>query len=156
MKSEIKFLKSFLYAGRGLKVCLAERNMRFHISTAVLVTAFSHAYGLSHLEYGLLFFTIGAVFSLEAVNTAIERLTDLASPQRHPLAGAAKDAAAGAVLIMAVASVVIGCCLFLHFPKLTDTLFLIMTTWRLPVYLALIIAGYFFTFKLPLNSSHPK
>ena len=73
--------------------------MRFHISAAVLVTAFSLVYHLTAEQYGLLFFVIGAVLALEAVNTAIERLADAVSEDYHPLIGAAKDLAAGAVLI---------------------------------------------------------
>ena len=69
------FLKSFLYAGRGIACCIRQRNMRFHLSAAVLTTAFSLAYGLTAAEYGLLFLTIGVILALEAVNTALEALT---------------------------------------------------------------------------------
>ena len=100
--------------------------MRFHLSAAVLVTAFSLVYGLERAEFGLLFFAIGLVVALEAINTAVERLTDLVSPGFHPLAGMAKDIAAGAVLAGAVTAAVIGCLLFLQFPRLTDTLLLIV------------------------------
>ena len=61
--------------------------MRFHISAAVLVTAFSLVYHLTAEQYGLLFFVIGAVLALEAVNTAIERLADAVSEDYHPLIG---------------------------------------------------------------------
>lgn len=140
------FFKSFLYAVRGLKVCISERNMRFHLSAAVLVTAFSLVYGLDRTEFGLLFFAIGLVVALEAINTAVERLTDLVSPGFHPLAGMAKDIAAGAVLVGAATAAVIGCLLFLQFPRLTDTLLLIVTSWRLPVFAVLAAGGLWFTF----------
>ncbi len=140
------FLKSFLYAGRGIRLCLHERNMRFHLSAAVLVTAFSLVYRLTPAGYGLLFFVIGSVLALEAVNTAVEKLTDLVSPGFHPLAGAAKDLAAGAVLLMAIAAVLVGFALFFHFPALNDALKKICSGWRLIVFILLLAGGYLFTF----------
>ena len=55
---------------------------------------------------------IALVISLEAVNTALEYLTDLVSPERHPLAGKAKDVAAAAVLIAAIGSAIVGLLIF--------------------------------------------
>ena len=86
------FLKSFLYAGRGIACCIRQRNMRFHLSAAVLTTAFSLAYGLTAAEYGLLFLTIGVILALEAVNTALEALTDLVSPDYISVMNQAFDA----------------------------------------------------------------
>lgn len=149
-KHRIKdFAKSFLYAFRGIKACIYQRNMRFHISAAVLVTAFSLVYQLDAVRYGLLFFAIGLVMAAECINTAVESVVDLVSPEFHPLAGLAKDAAAGGVLTAAVTAVIIGCCLFLHFPRLTETLVLIGTSWRLAVFLLLILGSIFFTFFFP-------
>ena len=71
------FLNSFLYALRGFRYCIVhERNMRVHLSAAVLVTAFSVSYGLTAAEYGLLFFAVGLVLCAEALNTAIEKAVD--------------------------------------------------------------------------------
>jgi len=61
----------------------------------------------------LLVFCIALVFSMEAANTAIEYLTDLVSPEFHPLAGKAKDAAAAAVLFAAIGSAIVGLIIFL-------------------------------------------
>ena len=55
------------------------------------------------------------MISAELVNTAIERLTDLASPTRHPLAGQAKDVAAGAVLIISIAAAIVGGVVFIPY-----------------------------------------
>ncbi len=140
------FGKSFVYAARGLKACIAERNMRFHLSAAVLVTAFSLVYRLERVQFGLLIFSIGLVIALEAVNTSAEWLTDLVSPDFHPIAGKVKDIAAGAVLVGALTAAGIGCLLFLQFPRLTDTLLLILTSWRLPVFAVLLSGGVWFTF----------
>lgn len=120
--------------------------MRFHLSAAVLVTAFSLVYRLERAQFGLLFFAIGLMIALEAVNTSIEWLTDLVSPEFHPIAGKVKDIAAGAVMVGALTAAAIGCLLFLQFPRLTDTLLLILTSWRLPVFAVLLVGGVWFTF----------
>ena len=142
------FLNSFLYAFRGIRYAIAhERNMRFHLSAAVLVTAFSAVYGLSASEYGTLFFAFGLVICTEAVNTAVENAVDLVTREHHPLAGIAKDCAAGAVLLAALTAAAVGVSLFLHFPKLTDTLLTILRSPGLIVlFLALGTAGFVFTF----------
>jgi diacylglycerol kinase len=72
--------------------------------------------GFSAIEWAILVITIGLVFATEALNTAIEALTDLVSPDYHPQAKAAKDVAAAAVTIMAAAAVVMA--LFLYLPKI--------------------------------------
>lgn len=72
--------------------------------------------GLNHLEWVLLTLCCGLVFASEALNSALEYLTDLASPRYHPLAQKAKDVAAGAVLILSFAALVTGLLLFL--PKI--------------------------------------
>jgi len=64
--------------------------------------------GVSNPEWAILVMMIAIVLSLEAMNSAIETVVDLVSPDFHPLAGRAKDIAAGAVLIAAGASVVVG------------------------------------------------
>jgi hypothetical protein len=61
--------------------------------------------------------SIAFVLSAEAMNTALEYLTDLVSPDPHPLAGKAKDVAAAAVLIAAFSAIIVGLILFL--PKLS-------------------------------------
>ena len=64
--------------------------------------------GLSRLEWCAVVLAMVAVWTAEALNTAIEIVVDLASPDVHPLAGRAKDVAAGAVLISACGAVVVG------------------------------------------------
>jgi diacylglycerol kinase (ATP) len=68
--------------------------------------------GLSRLEWCAVVLAVVAVWTAEALNTALEFLVDLASPELHPLAGKAKDAAAGAVLVTAAGAVVIGLLVF--------------------------------------------
>lgn len=67
---------------------------------------------LSRMEWALVTLCIALVLALEAVNTALEYLTDLVSPHYHPLAGKAKDVAAGAVLLGALGAVVTGLLIF--------------------------------------------
>lgn len=142
------FKNSFLYAFRGIRYCIAhERNMRVHLSAAVLVTAFSVSYGLTALEYGMLFFAVGLVLCAEALNTGIEQTVNLVTREQKRLAGIAKDCAAAGVLLAALTSVAIGCALFLHFPKLTDTLlWIVVTPGSLIFYLALFILCFLFSF----------
>jgi diacylglycerol kinase len=60
------------------------------------------------LGFAVLILTIGTVWTAEFVNTALEAVVDLASPQKHPLAKVGKDVGAAAVLIAALSSVIIG------------------------------------------------
>lgn len=105
----IRFFQSFKYAFKGLIYCVKnERNMRFHLCAAFYVLTFMRAYDLTSAQRALVYAVVGIVISLEAVNTAIERLVDIASPERNKAAGIAKDCAAGAVLASAIAAAVIG------------------------------------------------
>ena len=73
-----------------------------------MVLAFAAWLRITALEWAVLVLAMALVLVLEALNTAVELTVTLASPERHPLAKAAKDVAAGMVLIAAIASVVVG------------------------------------------------
>jgi diacylglycerol kinase len=105
---------SFVYALRGIFYCIRyERNMRIHIAATVLVTIAAKIFcDFSRTEWCVLILTCALVMSLEAINTAIERLTDEVSPEYSRFAKIAKDVAAGAVLIASIAAVIIGIILF--------------------------------------------
>ena len=104
-----KFITSFGYAFRGLWYAVrTQRNMRVHVTAALLVIAAGILLRVSALEFAMLFIAITSVFIAEMFNTVIELCVDLASPNYHPLARIAKDVAAGAVLLGAMLSVVIG------------------------------------------------
>ena len=106
-------LRSFGHAFRGLALLLrTQHNARIHALATVLVLAAGAFVGLSRFEWVLIVLVIAGVWATEAFNTAIEFLVDLASPEIHPLAGKAKDVAAGAVLIAAIASVIVGLLIF--------------------------------------------
>lgn len=93
-------------------------NARFHLAASVAVVLSGFWLEISRLEWAALVLCIALVLALEAVNTALEYLTDLVSPEYHQLAGKAKDAAAGAVLLAAVGAAVVGGVVFL--PRLID------------------------------------
>ncbi|WP_213422929.1 diacylglycerol kinase family protein [Bhargavaea massiliensis] len=109
-----KLFRSFRYAWQGIAEGFrTEQNFRFHLLAALVVTILGWLSGLSVLEWLIVILLFGGMFALELINTAIERVVDLASPEHHPLAGQAKDVAAGAVLVFAMASALIGCVIFI-------------------------------------------
>ena len=106
-------LRSFADAGRGLALVLASQaNARIHALATVGVVGAGCWWRVSRLEWALRVAAIALVWTAEAINTAVELLVDLVSPEPHPLAGKAKDAAAGAVLAAAVGAAVIGVLVF--------------------------------------------
>ena len=105
---------SFKYAIAGIReVFDSQVNMKIHFVIACMCVVAGFYFSLSHIEWCLIVVAIMAVFSAELFNTSIEHLTDLVSPEHHPLAGKAKDAAAGGVLIAAVGALIIGLLVFL-------------------------------------------
>ena len=109
-----RFFRSFRFAAEGVvEAVKREQNMRLHVLAAVVVVIAGLVTGLSYLEWLLVIVLIGGMMALELMNTAIERVVDLATPELHPLAKQAKDMAAGAVLVFAVASAIIGVLLFI-------------------------------------------
>ncbi len=107
------FFKGFKFAWSGIIHCVKnERNMRIHMVAALYVLIFARFFAFSRTDYAVLVLTIGGVFSAETVNTSLEILCNKVSKKKDPYIRAAKDAAAGAVLILAVLSVFIGLFLF--------------------------------------------
>jgi diacylglycerol kinase len=106
-------VRSFKYAFRGLKVMIvSQHNAWIHALATMLVVAVSVYFQLARSEWCWIILAIISVWTAEAFNTAFEFLTDVASPDFHPLAEKAKDVAAGAVLITAIGSVLIGLVVF--------------------------------------------
>ncbi|AIZ62724.1 diacylglycerol kinase [Hymenobacter sp. DG25B] len=104
---------SFGHAFRGVRLALAsELHLRFHAVATVAVVALGFYCRLERWEWALVALAVGAVWSAELLNTAVEAIVDLVSPQHHPLAGRAKDVAAGAVLVVALAALVVGLLIF--------------------------------------------
>ena len=112
-----KRANSFRFAFQGLADLLrTQPNARIHLAIAVVAVGAGFFFRISQAEWLAVVISITLVFALEAVNTALEYLTDLVSPEFHPLAGKAKDAAAAAVLIGAFGALVTGIVVFL--PKI--------------------------------------
>ncbi len=104
-----KFIAGFGYAFHGLWYALrTQRNARVHAIIATLAILVGIFFHISAVEFAMIFVAITGVFVAEMFNTVIEICVDLASPTYHPLAKVAKDVAAGAVLLNALLSVVIG------------------------------------------------
>ncbi|KGR74535.1 diacylglycerol kinase family protein [Ureibacillus sinduriensis] len=108
-----KLLKSFGYAFYGIWTAFNEQNMRIHMISALIVIIAGVFTGLTNIEWMIIILVITLVIGAEMINTAIESVVNLASPDIHPLAKQAKDVAAGAVLVFALASVIIGLLIFL-------------------------------------------
>lgn len=110
--------KSFVYAFHGVARSIkTERNMKIHCVAAVLVVIAGFVLRISYLEWCVCLALIGLVMGLEMTNTALEAAVDLVTEGEHKvLAGRAKDAAAGAVLIAAIFAAICGGIIF--FPKI--------------------------------------
>lgn len=107
-------LRSFGYAYKGIRLVFGkEPNMNIHLLFCMLVLIFGFIFDISIVEWLICLLCFGLVVSLEMVNSAIERLVDLVSPQKQASAGAIKDIAAGAVLVAAIASAIIGLLIFI-------------------------------------------
>ena len=102
-------VRSFGFALAGIGFLLrTQRNARIHVVVGAAACGLGAWLHISRVEWAVIVFTIALVLILEGLNTAVEAAIDLASPEIHPLAKAAKDLAAGMVLIAAVASVAVG------------------------------------------------
>lgn len=111
------FLRGFVYAWNGVVYALrTQRNARVHAAIATAAVALGIWLKITPVEFALVFVAIASVFISEMINTVAEACVDLITTEYHPLARVAKDVAAGAVLLNALLSVVIG--LFVFVPHL--------------------------------------
>lgn len=102
-------IRSVSFALRGIGIMLrSQQNAWIHAFATCVVIGAGFFFGITQAEWCWIVLAIISVWTAEALNTAIEFLTDVASPEYHPVAGKAKDVAAGAVLITAIGSVIIG------------------------------------------------
>ena len=81
-----KFIRSFGYAFAGIRSSFSEQNFRSHCLSAIVVIIAAWWTGFTLIEWCVLLLVIGVMLALEMLNTAIERVVDLASPDVHPLA----------------------------------------------------------------------
>jgi diacylglycerol kinase len=105
----VSLIRSFRFAFEGISYLIrTQRNVRIELAIGVVVLIVAWWVGVTPVEWAVLVLTITFVLAMEALNTAIELAVTLASPERHPLAKAAKDVSAAMVLIAALASVIVG------------------------------------------------
>jgi diacylglycerol kinase len=108
------FWRSFSFAGQGVwHVIRTQRNMRVHLLAALAAIAIGLILQIGAADWAALLAVIGLVLTAETLNTVVEALVDLSTDEFHPLAKAAKDMAAGAVLISSAAAVGVGIAVFL-------------------------------------------
>ncbi|MES2778969.1 MAG: diacylglycerol kinase family protein [Bacteroidota bacterium] len=112
-----QFFKSFGYAINGIAIGIRkEQSLQIHLIAIILVTIAGLMLNVSQTEWMILLLCFGTVASAELMNSAIEKLVDLVSPEYNKKAGVIKDMAAGAVLVLAIAASIIGGIIFI--PKL--------------------------------------
>ena len=104
-----KFLKSFVYSFKGLDYAFrTQLSFRVHCLATLLVVVLGLYTNLNAYEWLWITVAVAIVVILELINTSIEILVDLVSPQQDPKAGAIKDVASAAVLIGGLMALVIG------------------------------------------------
>ena len=100
---------SFQYAFAGIKYVLkTQKNAWLHLAATVIVVAVSFWLRIDRIKWMAILLVIGLVWMAEFMNTALEIIVDLASPEKHPLAKVGKDVGAASVLIAAILAVIIG------------------------------------------------
>jgi diacylglycerol kinase (ATP) len=100
---------SFLYAFAGIKTLLkSEHNTWIHLAATIVAVVAGFIFHISLNSWFMLVVAISLVWITEALNTAVEFIVDMASPDFHPLAMKAKDVAAAAVLIASITAIMIG------------------------------------------------
>lgn len=116
-----KILKSFKYAFNGIITSFkTEINMKFHIVMMVLVIIAGTLLKISKIEWIICVILFALVISAELINTAIETIVDMITMEKNEKAKIAKDVAAGAVLVNAIGSTIIGLIIFI--PKIINIL----------------------------------
>ena len=109
--------KSFTHAFRGIGILIkTTHNFWIQICFGIFAILLGFILNISNIEWVIIILAMGFVFITEAINTAIEIDIDLTSPNYHPYARDTKDVAAGAVLISAITSIIVGIIIFL--PKI--------------------------------------
>ena len=111
--------RSFKAAFEGIaSTYKKEQNIKIHTIISLIVIVGVIVFKINYIEWLVCLVLIGFVLMAEFFNTAIEYVVDLASPNIHPLAKAAKDTASAGVLMMAIIAAVIGCVIFI--PKIIE------------------------------------
>ncbi len=114
MFSFSKFFKSFSYAFRGIwEVFRREQNFKVHILIGTVALLLGWFFHIAPWEWCFLILVIAMVLSAEMINTAIERLSDVAEPHKNETIRVVKDVSAGMVLVCAIGALAVGIVIFL-------------------------------------------
>lgn len=109
------FVHSFLFAVQGFIIAVrTERNIKVMLGGALFAIVMGIVLGFDLISWAVVLLSCGVVIAAELLNTAIETIVDLVSPEYHPLAGRAKDISAGAVWALCVLVAVVGIIVFLR------------------------------------------
>jgi diacylglycerol kinase (ATP) len=109
-------MASFKYALRGMLLIMKkEHNIWIQLILSAIAIVLGFIFHISKTDWLLVILCIGLVLSAEIINTAVEELIDLISPQKNDRVGIIKDIAAGAVLVAAIAAFIIGILVFLPY-----------------------------------------
>ncbi len=109
-------IRSVGHAISGIKIVLfTQHNARVHLAATLLVIVAGFYFSVTAAEWIWLVVAVVMVWVAEALNTAFELLCDVASPEFHPVVEKSKDVAAGAVLVSAIGSIIIGSIVFLPY-----------------------------------------
>lgn len=112
---------SFKYAADGVTEAFNnEPNFRIHVIVGVIVMVFAFVLRFTPTEWAILFLTETFVIAMELINTSLEAIVDIVSPEKRQKARIAKDVSAAFVLLSAIAAVAVGIVLFL--PKIVPLL----------------------------------
>lgn len=112
-----KFVKSILFAIRGLRSAFKEQNFKIQILFSIIVIFFIIVFHLRLWETVVLLMMIVLVLVLEIINSIFERIVDILEPRVHPYAKNIKDMMAAAVLVAASGALTIGCLIFWPYLK---------------------------------------
>lgn len=148
MKSELKrFGHGFIYAWNGIRAALQEeRNFRFHLAAACYVYAAAYLAELDATGVALITLCVFAMLGMELMNSAVERAVDKPDTNHWWSAGAAKDMAAGAVLVTALGAIVVGLCVLgPSFGVIWARA--VSSPWQVALWLASFAAAYCFVFR---------
>ncbi len=112
---KIKIIRSFKYAFRGLGVALQEQTIRILCFFALLVIGLMTYLGVSFIEKTVIILTITVVFSLELINSQVEKTLDIVKPEFSEKVREIKDISAAAVLVAGIGAMLVGIVIFLPY-----------------------------------------
>ncbi len=107
------FLKSFLFAVQGFRFAVStERNIKVMLVGGAFAVVMGLILQIDLISWAIVLLCCGCVLAAELMNTAVETIVDLVSPEYHPLAGHAKDVAAAAVYVLSFLVALVGIFVF--------------------------------------------